>query len=66
MLQLNRAGKGRNDKTAKLHTSPMVDDANNTHRRGEESGEWARKLCGAQRRVVHGVGKEGSSAGCLI
>jgi hypothetical protein len=66
MLQLNRAGKGRNDETADLHTSPMVGDANNTHRRGDESGEWARKLYGARRRVVHDVGKEGSRAGCLI
>jgi hypothetical protein len=44
----------------------MVGDANNTHRRGDESGEWARKLYGARRRVVHDVGKEGSRAGCLI
>jgi hypothetical protein len=62
MLQLNRAGKGRNNETTELHTSPMVGGTNIEHRRGEESGEWVRKLCGAWIRVVHGVGKEGSMA----
>jgi hypothetical protein len=50
MLQLNRAGKGRNDETAELHTSPMVGGANNTHRRERraESGRGS--------SVEHGEG----------